>query len=159
MLEAEQVKNRRLQVMHVNGILAHVEAQFVRRAVRDAVPKAAAGQEEREREWVMIAAKVGAGGGSTFAEGRTAKLTPPNHESLIQEAAALEVAKERGDGAVHRPALGAQAIGDRLIRIGAVEIPAPVVKLDKADSLLHQAARQQAVIGEAGSAGLGAVHV
>src|SRR5262249_5402034 len=35
----------------------------------------------------------------------------------------------------------------------------PVVKLDKADPLLYQPARQQAIVGKARGAGLGAVHI
>ncbi len=41
--------------------------------------------------------------------------------------------------------------------VGAVEVPAPVVKLHEADAALDQAAGEQAIVREAGGAGLGAI--
>src|SRR5262245_53380954 len=107
----------------------------------------------------MVAAQVRAARRAAFAERRAAKLAAPDDQRLVEHAAMLEVADEGGDGAVHRPALGAQAVGDRLARAGAVEIPAPVVKLYEAHALLDEATSQQAIVGEAGGARLGAVHV
>src|SRR5437764_1112396 len=108
---------------------------------------------------MVVAAQVGAGGGAAFAERRSAELTAPDDERLVEQAAGLEVADEGAGGAVHGPAFGPEAVGDGLARIGAVEIPAPIVELHEAYALLDQAAGQEAIIGEAGGARLSAVHV
>src|ERR1035438_5900108 len=106
---------------------------------------------------MMIAAQVRAVGGTAFAERAAAKLARADDDGFVQEAAMLQVADQGGDGAIHCSAFDRQAGLDVLASAGAVEVPAPVVKLHEAYAALDQAARQQAIIGEAGGAGLGTI--
>jgi hypothetical protein len=55
-IEAEQMQQRCVQVMHVNTILDHIEAEFIRCAERDARFHAATCDPHRERFVVVIAA-------------------------------------------------------------------------------------------------------
>ena len=91
-----------------------------------------------------------AGRGSAFAERGAAKLAAPDHQCLIEHAAALEVTQSRCHRPVHSPAFVAQAVRDRLAGIGAVEVPSPIVQLNKPYSLFDQSTGQQAVVGKAG---------
>ena len=50
-----------------------------------------------------------------------------------------------------------QTVADVLVGAGAVEVPAPVEELHVADALLDKPAREHAVVGKAGIAGLRAV--
>ena len=86
-IDAEKVQNGGLEVVDVNRIDDGIEAEVVGGAVGDAGLDAAAGQEEGERERVMVAAKKLAGGGTAFAEGGAAELAAPDHQRLIEHAA------------------------------------------------------------------------
>src|SRR5439155_14419742 len=95
-VEAEQVQNRRLQVVDMNLVLHHCEAEFVRLAVGDAVFQAAASQEYREAIGIMVAAEDVARRRATFAERRAAKLAAPDDERVVEQTALAQVADERG---------------------------------------------------------------
>ena len=58
MVYSQLLQDRRLQVVHVDGILGDVVAKFIRRAVRRARPDAAASQPYRETARVMVASVV-----------------------------------------------------------------------------------------------------
>ncbi len=156
-VEAEQVHDGGLEVVHVHLVLGNAEAEFVGAAVAKAGLHAAAGHEQAEAVRVMVATEHLAGRGAAFAEGRTAELAAPDHQGVLEQTALLEVADQR----CHRPIGGrhllGEAVGEAAGRAGAVEIPAPVEELDEPHALLDQAARQQAVVGKARLARLGAV--
>ena len=153
-IQAQQVEERRLDVVDVHWAFGDVESQLVGRAVGHAGFQAASGEEEGVREGVVVSADVRASGRAALAERRAAKLAHPDDQRLLQEAAALEVGDQRGDGTVHRRASADQVVADVLTGIGAVEVPAPVEELHEPNALLDQAAGEQAVIGEARRAGL-----
>src|SRR5262245_35573167 len=153
------MQDGRLQIVDVDAVFADVEAELVGIAVAGAWADAAAGQEDGERERVMVAAEVRTAGGAAFAERTAAELAAPDDQRVVEHAAALEVADQGGDGAVHAAALVAQTVGDRFARTGAVEIPAPIVKLHEAHALLQEPPGEQAIVVEAGGARLSAVHV
>src|ERR1019366_7637816 len=98
---------------------------------------------------MMIAAQVRAVRRSAFAERTAAKLARPDDDRLVQQPAMLQIANERGDGAIHRATLDRQARADVLAGAGAVKVPTPVVKLHEAHAALDEAARQQAIVREA----------
>src|SRR5690242_552764 len=58
MVDAETVKNRRVQVVHVYRILHDVVAKVVGLAVRNSGLDAASGHPDSETAWMMIAAVV-----------------------------------------------------------------------------------------------------
>ena len=68
-------------------------AEFVRRAVRDAALDAAAGEEQREAEDVVVAP-------GALAHRRAAELAAPNDQRVVQHAALLEILDQSGRGLV-----------------------------------------------------------
>src|SRR6185437_16005904 len=93
-VEAEDVEDGGVDVVDVDLILDGVEAELVGRAEGEARLDAAAGHEHAEAVGVMVAAvlPLGHGGAAEFAA--------PDDEGPFEQAAALEVLDERGDGAV-----------------------------------------------------------
>src|SRR5262249_16466207 len=86
-VETEQVQDRRLQGVDVDGVFGGVEAQFVGGAVGLAGLHAGAGHEHGVAVWVVVAAEVGAGGGAALAERRAAELAAPDHQRRVEQAA------------------------------------------------------------------------
>src|SRR5438128_12350260 len=84
-VETEQVKNGRLQIVHMNFILSYTEAQFVRFAIHHAALHAASGHDHRITVGIMVAAQYFALGRASLAEGRAAKLTAENDQRLIEQ--------------------------------------------------------------------------
>src|SRR5262249_50964623 len=128
-VEAEQVQDRRLQVVNVDLVAGHGEAQLVALAVGVAAFDAGARQEERIAVGIVVAAKELAGRSAAFAERGATELAAQDEERLVEQAALLEVLEEGGDGSVHRGALLRQTVADVLAGTGAVEVPAPVEQL------------------------------
>jgi len=93
-IEAEQVQNRRVQIVDVDFAFRRRETELVRRAVHVAASYAAAGQPHREAVIVVVAAidfaGVGTGRGQ-LDRGRAAKFTAPNHQRVLQHAALLQI--------------------------------------------------------------------
>src|SRR2546421_508031 len=79
-VEAEQVQDRRLQVVDVDRLVDGVETQLVRSSVGKASLCAAAGEEDGEGVRVMIAAQVLAGRGAALAERRASELAGPDDQ-------------------------------------------------------------------------------
>src|ERR1051326_2688531 len=77
-----------------------------------------------------------------FAHGRPSEFATPNHQRVIQQAAALQVADQRGCGLIDFLA----DLIERLADIG-VMIPVGVIKLHKPDTALDQTRRQETIIG------------
>ena len=168
-IDAQQVQDRRLQIVDVDGaggegvfggierlavVVGDVVAVVVGAAVGDAGLDAAAGHPDGEAAGVVVAAVVGRREGALRVAG-AAELAAPDHERVVEQAALLEILHQRGGGLVGLAALVANAGGET-----AVVVPALVVELDEADAAFGQAARQQAVGGEcAGGAAVGAVEV
>src|SRR6266849_6470617 len=77
-VEAKQVKNRRVQIVDVHFILHRIEAEFVALAVSDAGLDAAARQPHRKGVGVMIAAIA-----ATLHHRRAAELASPENERVL----------------------------------------------------------------------------
>src|SRR5262249_50225411 len=125
-IEAEQMQDRRLQIVDVDLVLDHFEAKLIGLAVAVAAARAAAGQPTREAIGIVVAAEHVPLGGAPFAEWCAAKFAAPNEKRRFEEPALLQVFDERGDWLVHRGALFRQPVADVLLWAGAVEVPAPV---------------------------------
>ena len=157
MVEAEEVQDGGLEVVDVDFVLYDRETEFIGLAVTAATLDAAAREENREGVGEMIASQHTAGGGATFAEGRAAKFTAPDDQRVFEQATLPKVADERGHGLVCGTHFSAEPVADVLAVVGAVEVPAPIKELHETHPLLEQTAGQQAVVGKAGVARLGAV--
>src|SRR5205814_6208804 len=80
-IEAQQVKNRRVQIMHMHTVLNGVVSEFIGGAMNDAAFYTAASQPHAEPKAVMIPA-LGA-----FGSGSAPEFAAPDHEGIIQEPA------------------------------------------------------------------------
>ena len=95
MVEAEQVQDRRVQVVDVDLILRDVEAELVGLADSDAGLHAAAGHPHGEGVRMMVAAV-----GAALHHRRAAKLAAPDHQRVVEQAALLQILDQRGAGLV-----------------------------------------------------------
>ena len=102
----------------------------------------------------MIPAQHLAGSGAAFAEGCAAKFTTPDHEGVVQQATLPEVLDQRGHRFVGCGHFIRESRGDAGAFTGAVEVPAPVEEIHKANAFFNEPPRQQAVVGKARLAGL-----
>jgi hypothetical protein len=103
-VEAEEVKDGGVEVVHVDGIFGDVEAEVVGGAVGEAFFDAAAGHPDGEGTVVVIAAVVGA-----LRHGGAAEFAAPDDESVFEKAALLEVGDERGAGFIGFLAIAGEA--------------------------------------------------
>ena len=128
------------------------EAEFIGHAHIGAGLDAAAGEPHRVGVNVMIATD----GFPNFTHRRPAELTAPDNEGIFQQAALLQVFDERGRRPIHFPAHVGQTFA-KILAGYTVVIPIGVIELHEANAALHQAAREQAIVGEGDLAGFGAV--
>src|SRR5262249_55273911 len=90
MVDAEQMQDRRLQVVYVDAVLRHVVTKIIGFAVRQPRLHSTAGQPEREAARVMVAAVL-LGGGVALAEGSPTELAAPDDQRVFQQAALVEI--------------------------------------------------------------------
>src|SRR5690242_12296535 len=83
-VEAEQVEDRSVEVVHVDLVLRDVEAQVIAFADGDARLDAAARQPHGESVRMMVAAVV-----APLDHGRAPELAAPDHESIVEHPALL----------------------------------------------------------------------
>ena len=150
MIEAEQMQDRGVQVMHMHLVFDHVEAQVVALAKGDSWFDAASGHPHGEGVRVMVAAVVRA----ALDHRRAAELAAPQHQRVVQQAALLEIPDQRRARLVRILAVLLQAV-DQV----AVLVPGLVEQLDEAHAALHQAPGEDAVVGERGLARFRSVHL
>src|SRR5262249_7947174 len=89
-VQPEQVQDGGVQVMDVSAVVDGVQAELVGSADGLAALDAASGQQGGEAVGVVVAAVHALG------HGRAAKLSTPEDEGAVQQAAALEVAEQGG---------------------------------------------------------------
>ena len=143
-----------MQVVHLHRVLHDVVRVVVGLAVGDAGLHATARHPHREAAGMVVAAVVVARELALAVDG-AAELAGPEHQRVVEQAALLEVGDERRLRAVHRGGLLRDLAGEV-----PVLVPAAHVELDEPHVALGQAARQQAVGGEAaGLVDVGAVHL
>ncbi len=103
MIEAEEVKNRRVQIMNMHAVFDGGEAEFVGRAVDVAGFHAAAGHPHGETVVVVVAPVhlpgIRAGSGKLDG-GRAAEFAAPDDERFVKHAEPLQVFQKRRDGLV-----------------------------------------------------------
>ena len=98
MVEAEQVKDGRLDVVHLDFVLGDEEAQVVDLADGLAGFDAASGEPHREIVDVMVAADRFA----HLPHRGAPELAAPDDQGVIEQAALLEVLDQRGAGTIDR---------------------------------------------------------
>jgi len=99
-IESEEPENGRVQIMHVDRILDGLEPELVGGAVHIAAFHATAGHPHRKPVMIMVTAidfsRVRAGRRQLHRR-RASEFAAPDHESVIQEPALLEIFQKRAD--------------------------------------------------------------
>src|SRR5205823_4033476 len=90
-IEAEELQDRGVQVVDVDGILDDVPAEFIGLAEDGAGFDAATGHPDGEGEGVVVAAADALETGAVLAERRAAELGEPKHQRAVEQAAALQI--------------------------------------------------------------------
>src|SRR5437762_14047578 len=130
----------RVQVVDGDAPIDGAEAEFVRGAVAGPALEAAAGHEHGKAVRVVIATVA------AFGDGGAAEFAAPDDGGLVQETPALEVANQRGRGAVHVRAAAAQVPANATVVVPG--LAGAVVDVNGPHAALDQAARQDAAVGE-----------
>ena len=91
MIQPQERKDRRLQVVNVDGVFDDMKSEIVGRAVNDARLDPAAGHPHRESLRMMVAAQAPPENRVAFDHRRAAEFAAPNDQRLIQEPALFEV--------------------------------------------------------------------
>ena len=145
-VEAHLLQHGGVQVLDVEAVVdGGRAAEFVGLADADAPLDAAAGHPHGEAVGVVVAARaLGVFGGRLAAE-----LAAPDHQRLVEQAAALQILEQAGDRLVG----AAGVVGVVLVQV-AVGVPVVVVvgaagiELDEAHAALDQPPGQQAAAAE-----------
>src|SRR5262245_49476831 len=124
------MKQGRVQVVDVDRILGDVVTVVIGVAEAHAGFDAAAGQPDGEAARVMVPAIVIRRQGS-LAINRSAELSTPDHQGIVEQAALLEIGDEGGGSLIGIAALAADLPG----QVGVL-VPTTVEELNKADAAL-----------------------
>src|SRR5687767_7171142 len=96
-LDAQQMQNGRMQIMHVNTVLNRIKPKLIRLPNDRAAPYTTARQPHSECIDMMVAPRRIA----VFAHWGAAKFAAPNHQRVIQQTPRLEVLDQRRLSLVH----------------------------------------------------------
>ena len=130
-----------MQVVHVDLVFDHVEAQVVRLSQGGAGAGPPAGQPHGESVGMVVAAV----GLRSLHHGRAPELASPEHQGFIQQPPLLEILDESRRGPIGVLAVLLNALAE----VGVL-IPGLMEELHETDPSLHQAPGQQAVVGVGG---------
>jgi len=153
MVHPKEVKNGGIEVVHVDGVLGDIVAEFIGFAVGVARPGSAPGHPDSVCVLVVVTAGLLHILASLGHRG-TAELGVPDDEGVFKEAALPEVTDESSDRLVDLLGLVWEVVEDT-----AVVIPALVKELDKAYAAFDETTGQEAVVGKGRFTGLGSVHL
>src|SRR6056300_1550960 len=115
-----------LQIMHVDPIFGDGKSQLVGLPVIESALNSPSGHPHSKGIGVVVASQHFAFRSPTFPERRASKLTTPNDQSVLEEAALFQVIDQCGNGLVHRGALFGQAVGDSSISTSSMKVPSPI---------------------------------
>ena len=140
MVDAQEVKDRRVEVVDMDAVTGDAVAERIGRAVDGPRLDAAAGAPDSETARVMIAAIVG-GRQLPLAIIGAAELATPEHQSVVEHAALLQVDDQGRTGLVGL----ATELADTA-RQAAMMVPARVIELNESNVALGEprASRQLA---------------
>src|SRR5262249_21275367 len=130
----EQMQQRRLKIVHMDGIAGRRPADLIGLTVDIAGSGSAAGHPHAEGERMMIATIF------TLPQGRATELSPPNDERFIEQAAPLQVAQQSGDWLID----GAAVPSEVVLEI-SVLIPRSVDQADEPHTAFNHPSCEQAI--------------
>ena len=147
MIKAHQVEDGGIEIVDFDGIHRGLEAELVALTEAESLLYAGARQEAGECIRVVVAASA-----ITLQEGHPAKLGGPDNECVLKQATTLHVGNKSSCRLIHDLRLHRVCLKNIRVRIPIGDAVATggitaVEELNHADSLLDQAARQDAVLG------------
>src|SRR3954447_16451300 len=89
-----------MEIVQMHGIRGHLESKIVRLAKSDARLDAGARHPHGHATWMVIASVGSVLAEAALAIGRAAEFTAPDHQSIFQQAALLQVGDESGTGLI-----------------------------------------------------------
>ena len=143
-IDAKKMKHGGLEVMDVDFVFHGVETDVVAFSVSDAWLHPASGHPDGEGVGMVIATPFRAVVDIALDERSAAKLSAPDDEGVIEEAALFEILHEGGGRLVGVAALIIELGGE-----GSMLIPPCVHELDKTGSSFDEATGEEAIPGEA----------
>ena len=96
-VEAQQVQNRRVQVVDAGRLVDGLEAEVIGGAVNRAAAHAAAGHPHAEAVRVVVAAELRFAVAAEFDRRRATELAAPDDQRVVEHAALLQIGEQRGD--------------------------------------------------------------
>src|SRR6266581_6344724 len=115
-VQAEQVEDRRVEIIHVDRVGDDVPADLIR--FTDDLPAfdATARQPNTERERMMVPpGHIAAKARAVIAERCAAELRAAHDERALEQPALLEVVQQRGDRLIDHPAIEQQIAIERVV--------------------------------------------
>lgn len=153
-IESEQVENSGLQIVDMNGIVDHVEAEIVGLTVNVALFETSAGEPHGKGLRMMIASQASAEGGVGFDHGSTAKLPSPEDESIVEQTSTFKILDEGSAALIG--GLTVVAVIAEQIRVG---VPAFVIDVHEADAAFDQAACEETGPSKGRFVGIATIHL
>src|SRR5579862_5379822 len=118
-----------MQVVDGDAVLDGFESEFVSRAIRQAAFESAARGPHGEAVGIVIASRA------ALRYGRTAEFAAPDNDRFVQQAAALQIANQRGGGLIHVRATVLEIALDVFVIVP--HLASAVVDVDITNAVLH----------------------
>src|SRR5262245_4431225 len=119
------MQNGCVQVVHVNFLIDGAKRKIIRFTINQAPFDAPTSQPHCESFWIVLAATAFLprfAQRQVLIEWRSSKLSAPNHQGVVQQAARLEIRNEGGNGSIHLLALLRQKFSNRRVVVPTVII-------------------------------------
>jgi hypothetical protein len=138
-IDAQEMEQGGVEIMHVNLVHRGTEAVIVRRSVRETAPDAASRHPDCETIRVMISSV-----GTALSRRGPAEFAAPDDEGVLEHAQGFEIGKQTGDWFVDFGGIAFVITGEVLMLIPLKRM----IHLDEPDTLLSEAPRQEALAPE-----------
>ena len=142
-INAEQVEQSGVNIVHVGLVGDRVEAEFVGLAEDLARFHAATGEPHGEGVDMMVAT----GGIAVFSHGGASELAAPNDEGILEQASLLQVLDEGGLALIDLAADFLE-VAFEVFAGATVTVPVGVIQLDEADAAFDESTGEEAVATE-----------
>src|SRR5262249_38330763 len=145
-VQSQQVKDRSVQIMHVDLVFHREVSVLVGRAVDCAALYASTGNPHGEAKRIVVAAHgFGVPSIRQLRARSAAKLASPHNQSLAEQAARFQIFEQRRDGLIDGPGVGSMSCFERAMLIPAVDaLTLRREQLDESHAALHHPPGQQA---------------
>lgn len=129
-IEAEQMKESGVEVVHMNGVGDHIEAKVIGGSMDVPCSDSPAGEPDGKRAVMVVAAIL-----SPLDHRGSPEFAPPHHERVIEQATLLEVGHES-----RRSPIGLAAVLFHVLGEVVVLVPRLVEELNESNAALEQSA-------------------